>query len=82
MVHWFVVQPGDPEIVRTFPEALAMFPVNSGGRVNGTPRKVSEFARHETVVKPTGSVATVCARPNDANASRKTVQMMGMIRRM
>jgi hypothetical protein len=38
IVHWFVVQPGDPEIVRILPEALAMLPVNSGGLVNGTPR--------------------------------------------
>jgi hypothetical protein len=35
-----------------------------------------------TVLNPTGIVETVCARPNEANARRATVQRKGTIRRM
>ena len=41
------------------PEADEIAPMNSGGRVKGIERNVSEAAGSDVVVKPTGSVVTV-----------------------
>ena len=58
----------EPVTVKVLPAIDVTDPTNACGLVKGIETSVSELLRQEVVVKPTGSVTTDWAKPNEARS--------------